>query len=459
VTLSDTRGLSDNNSVENNAVENNAIENEVVELSPKDSVLEQDPFYLDLPNLIPQVELNSGFRHTRKGIFVSEDSEHSLISAYQKWLQEQTGKEKAKNEDKCRKRLYGTEDIKLFYLLDGKRCIPGHLLRGYAGEPSTPKKGKNSIPAYQGELLDPVAFLHPKDPFLQKMENVEYKFIPSVGSILYFSSKKATTKVSFDKLQQFADVARASKDLRKRFPEIVYSLRDCIKPLKELLATARPKKGKAPSIIPNEFAKLKPSLALTHGSLTFLLDKDSNLLATYHSKGPAFRKRLLIEIEQLVTQHPLTSVKGFTLLKGKQKNLGKVRIKNASYQLEQNSFFHFLRLLLRSKSKNPLPHFITARDVMLRLISALRASKAPTEEVEKELTGGRRISGRSYRVSGKWVFVVSDKTNIAACFTRKGHYKEEPAPEHKKLKPASTSKAKKRRRARRKPKPQSKGHA
>lgn len=454
MTLSDTQELSDQNTAENKTAEIGSSETETTEVA-----LERDPFYTDIPDLIAQSELNLGFRHTRKGIFVSEECEHHLIDAYQRWLHQQTGKSTTRNEEKCRKRLYGSDDSKLYYLLDGKRCLAGHLLRGNAGEPRTPKKGKNAIPAYQGELLDPLSFLHPNDPFLKKLESVEYKFLPTEGSLLFFSNKKAQVKVSFDRLQQFAELARSSKEIRKKYPSIEGSLRGCIHPLQQLLSSAKPKKGKQSTLLPNAFEKLTPSLALTQGAITFLLNKESHLLASYIAKGPSFKKLILEDIVQLATKHPLTSVKGFTLLSGKQKSLGKVRIKNTSYQLEPSIFFHFVRLILRSKSRNPLPRFLTARDVMLRLVSALKAARVPSDTDERELTGGRRISGRSYLVSGKWVFVVSDKTRIAACFVRKGNQETPAASRQTKPSPQRSgdekSNKKRRRRRRRKPKPQS----
>jgi len=376
---------------------------------------QEDPFLIELPKLLGQTERNLGFRLTSKGVFVTEGFEHYVIESYQRWLKEQTGKENTKNEEKCRKRLFG-ENPKSFYLLDGKKCFFGVFLKGKAETINNSLKNKIHLTAYRGEPIDPKDFLHPKDPYLEKIKNIRIHFSPSQGSFIKVSSKKSEFKIPFEQLRSFAKQARLSEEFCKKYPKAKFSLRECITPLAQILRNSRASKPGSSLFALREHLKLKPNKIAHSAGFSFFFNKEGILLACVQSKNKEFRRKIKEEITALKTKHPLTSIRGFTLLNGKSKHLGKVRIKGNSFFLEPRCFFHFTKLLLRQKKTDT---FIGTKGVMQKLISALQSSKDASPEAEKEFSGGRRISGKNYRVSGKWVFVIQDKNCISGVFINK----------------------------------------
>ena len=371
------------------------------------------PFFLHLARKIGATEAKNTLRICNKGLFVSEDFAEQLAEHYQHWLKEQTGKDIQKASDKYIRKFFGSEQPKTFYLLDGKECFAGMIATESASLWKDIKPSESYIARYQGELLDPENFLHPKDPMLSKVEGVKIEFDPRKGSFFSFAGKKNVVKIENNALVTFSKLLRELPEVKKKFPKFSIALRETLEPIKTILREAKPLPRKLSRVIPAELAKKNPSLALSWGSITILLDKDSHLIGSFLSRGKSSRKMLETEVKALETKAPLTSIRGFTL----NKQLGKIRARDLSLKLSPLALSQFIRLLTsRNNTKKPLPPFITANDVIFKLVSILTHAKDADEALRKELLQGRSPGNRLYRVSGGWIFLITDKTDLASCF-------------------------------------------
>ena len=79
----------------------------------------------------------------------------------------------------------------------------------------------------------------------------------------------------------------------------------------------------------------------------------------------------------------------------------------------------FIKLLIRKKLKKGDKRFLSAKDMVSKLVSLIHKSKDPSKDLLKDLLNGRNAGNRIYKVNGKWVFVIKDKNELVTCFRTK----------------------------------------
>ena len=381
---------------------------------------ETNPFFINLAKSAQESSALEALRICNKGLFISEDYINSLTKHYQDWIKSQTGKEIQKSTDKYLKKFFDSETPKASYLIDGKKCLVGYLANETDNIWNELKPSESKVSRYQGELLDPEWFLHPKDPIFSKLPDIDFEFDSSKGSSVCFKlggqaknkevkskgAKSKEIKIDSASLNQLVKQLRAIKSpaLKK------HTLRDSLLPILAILNQA--KAGRNSSIVPSEVIKKSPSLLLRSKSINIVLDQDNYIIGALNNSGKEFRQNLEKEILALQTKAPLTSIRSFTA----SKSIKKIRAHGMSLKLSPSFLMQFIKLLIRKKTKKGDKRFLSVKDVINKLVSLIHKSKEPSKELLKDLLKGRKQGNSIYKVNGKWVFVIKDKSELVTCF-------------------------------------------
>jgi len=363
-------------------------------------------FFDRLPDFFEQHQILAWFRLTKAGVFVHEEAFEPLLAAYQEWTRRSSDGGDGKSIEKCRKRLFGDQEPTLFYALDGNRCLPGILLSQEQADPKTSR-----IPVYQATLQSTAEYLHPRDPYLLKLDVPKSRMSTHEGFLLEYPLKDKRYEVPEYALREFASVLRGNPQARRTYPELVKTLRGALCPLGEYLKNARGVNTNESQIVPRRF-KGKPGISFVRSKgVTFVLENSKRVIGCYSVKGKALGRFIRTELGE--KQAP--EIRGFAPGSPKKHCIGKTWSQGISFHLELKALLFFLRQLPKaSRNSKRLPTLYSAQDVIERFVGIFRNTK-PADE--RSLLGKlrRRESFAKYRRVGNWIFVIHDKNTITSC--------------------------------------------
>lgn len=394
-------------------------------------------FFSCICDYFSDYECKELFRAVKQGVFVHEDAVDKLLDAYQKWLAQRTESSSEKSAAKCKRRIFGTEEPKLYYLIDGKLCLPGYLAPCEIG--SLFKK----IPVSQASMLDTNEYLHPRDPIFQSLSHVTAVMDPSKGFLLKFESKKRVFWATIDTVKQFAKFANwqdfereeSRKELKdnteskndSRRHERSKPLRDYVAPLQSCVIKSRP--------IANEHKLLIPNLSISRKAnnddkivnyyrfqdVVFIISADNKIDYCYCVDGRNLSA--FVRSEFSIAQTEFRSLLEPTR-KPNPRAIGALSINKKYYLVYMKAFLKFLTMAPKTPPfKKKIPVRYCVMDALRQFVAMAREMKkinAPitsarsadvSSSYSKNSGASKGATNEIWR-SGIWNMVISNTNHI-----------------------------------------------
>ncbi len=364
-------------------------------------------FIATLPNIFSAVEIQQCFRIVSQGVFIHEEIETPVLEAYQNWLKKVTGSSGEKSEAKCRRRLFQNESPKLFYLLDGKLCIPGYLIPC-----DNIQSLKIKIPISQASLMDTTSYLHARDPMLDNLKNIKAEIDPRKGLLLKIKTRNTEYNASVEVLKNFALAAKGSDTLTKELPGLAGPLRACLEPLQVCLNRARYIESATRLLVPKNYAKDPFNNFLKYKHLVFVTNnKQTEILYCYpiaeRSLAKFVREELKLYKNLIYSQQVI----------GKKVNpriLGSIKVKRKEYLVYTRALLRFISSLAKvSTTKKHLPNLYTVEHCVKELIKTLgEAQKEPP--LKNKINRQKQTPSIVFR-NGPWHFSMTKNSHLIDC--------------------------------------------
>ena len=100
-----------------------------IEPAPVEAQKDSVSLFIDkLTDIFERDTVVQNVKKTEKGICVVKEFAEKLPAAYQRFLGDLTGGGSSKSEEKCKKRLFGSDTPSAYYLFEGKQSIFGWLI-------------------------------------------------------------------------------------------------------------------------------------------------------------------------------------------------------------------------------------------------------------------------------------------------------------------------------------------
>ena len=375
----------------------------------KEQEIPNASFFDSVSKLLPRHTVQDNLRVTSKGVFVQETTVATIVETYRDWQQQASGNAEKRSIEKVERKLFGEGERTLFYVLDGKKCLPGYLMLGGVSDPQ-----KANIPRYSANLMDTAEYLHPRDPFLLTLAGVSSRLNPKEGFILEFNSNRRSVSIAEAGLLEFARALRLSPELLEQFPEAAKSLRYCIEPLRNILAQVHEAPAGQRFIVPERYLRRSDICYLRYKTMVFVVE-NNRVCDCYETRGKGLRAFIRKELAALSAANSL-NIRGFEAKSGRPQYLGKLWQRGISFHVHNRAFSGFLRKLSASKNlKKKLPPRITVRQLLERFIPVFQSATAVEEREIHSALGPNRKPLSKYRRSGNWLFVIVDKNVIEDC--------------------------------------------
>ncbi len=355
-------------------------------------------------------EIKSGLRALRSGVFVDEALCIQLFENYRLWRVEVQSSKTTPSDEKCRRRMFGTESPELYYLLDGKLCIPGYLI------PSEQPLDRNSfsIPYSQASLLDAKQYIHPRDRILNDAEGVSLGHGSGKGFYLSLRCGEKQFTVMESGLKSFGLHGRESSKLVQKFPALKGALRDSLQPLREIIRTAKPITSKQKLLIPSSFRAKKGTSLLRCESLVLVMEENTRLIDCFDSRGKSLRALIDEEFQNSKNKR----IGAFELTPKDKRFLAKIKIRGKYFRLHRKAFLEVVRNAHASPTfRKELKPRYTVRDCLQVLGEVMRLADWVSVEEGDGKKGKAKVKKRLQY--GRWVFKTGEKYSIVACEERR----------------------------------------
>lgn len=355
-------------------------------------------------------EIKSGLRALRTGVFIDTKLVPSLVANYRLWRQVVQSANAAPSEEKCYRRLFNTESPELYYLLDGKLCIPGFLI------PSEEILDRNrfSIPYSQASLLDAKFYIHPRDRILEETPGVSQGHGSGKGFYLELSCGDQKFTVYESGLKSFGECARQSSRVLDAYPQLKGALRDSLQPLREILTKAKVIPTKQKLLVPGKYKSKKNARLLRFESLVLVVEKENQLIDCFDTRGKNLRELIKSELAERRNRR----LGAFELTPNDKKYIAKIKIRSKYFRLHRKAFHEVLRSAHSSPGlRRELPTRYTVVDCLQALGEILRLADWVAQE-EKGRQGSKGKVRKRLQF-GRWVFKTAENYSIISCQERR----------------------------------------
>lgn len=272
-------------------------------------------------------DIKQNFRTMKHGFFINETQADNVVEHYRHWLQETTNSESAKSVEKIKRKLFGEELPKLYYILDGKTCIAGYLV-----ERTLEVALQKRVPYSQSVLLETSNYVHPRDPALATLEGVKSSFDQVKGFRFFADTPQGTVQFSTEFLSQFGTTIRNIPTLTKENEALRGPLRGSIPLLIEFLKKSRVAKENQRLLVPTQFQKHPSELFYLTEHVVFVLDQQKNITSCYGLNRKNIKKLISQELAREIKMH-ITNTK---LIFAGDWKIGTIKINHKLYTLHQD---------------------------------------------------------------------------------------------------------------------------
>lgn len=384
-------------------------------------------FLRDLKQLVPREQAGTELRSTPRGVFVHKDYCRELVELYRGFLGRLSHGEADIGFSKCMRRLFGSEEPELFYLVEQKRCMVGSLVPYQQKQPEL-----LGIPTYLGSLSDCADSIHPRDPFLLCVPNLQ---VQASAQGMRFEFKLDQRSFVFDSaaLKTFAAVLGRSESLRsgpsREHGGANPAMRDSLRTVIELLPRLRPVEDDMRLLLPFEALRSKKqSLKIWRlQGLVVLTSRLGEITGIYESEGLNLFYFLKSEWQALKKSQVLRAVTAIQPVHSKDsEHLGSVLVHGRKHMLGEQALVDFVKLVIAKAPGEPdnWRRFSIIECLNLLLDLVMRAEPVPTHQIERCLKTRRQRTGR-HLVNARWIFTVANGSVITAVIDRAT------APDHK----------------------------
>ncbi len=394
-----------------NAVETDASQGKEVE--EQREVISLPIFFKALKELLPHEEIKEKVRATPAGLFIEQGLRVRILEQYQVWLQRQTQGAVAKSERKCMKRLFGSEQPREYYLVEGKACAVGYLIACPLQQPQN-----LSLPYYLGSLTETSSYLHPRDPKLSAMESVTVA-TTSEGAELNIRVKGKTIKAAAPLVAAFQKLAGHSKALSAKYPESQTALRDAARALIKELKRSMVVDKRKHLLVPGRYLRNKRVEFLEAGSLVFAAENGEKLADCYELRAANLNHFIKGEVSHYAGKRHGVRVASIDILPPHARAIGAIRIKGQQYHLAPRCVQDFVERALQSPAlRDVLPERFTVVDCLKLLSNICEQSEEIERRKISHYVDQLQIHGARFRTFERWILVVGDNNTLVRCIEK-----------------------------------------
>ena len=369
-----------------------------------------------LSRVFDPASARASLRTTPHGVFVERNFIPKFFEAYQNWFREKLGREAGLSVQKCFKKFFNTPAPPLYYLVEAKQCMIGHLVRREYQDPQ-----RLGLPTYLGTVDDTRRMLHPRDPMLMYMTNLEVRPTPQGRA---FILKTGRNQWSFDEnvLLEFARLLQRSPGLSARFSGFSGALRDSFKALSEVLEQAKLAPPTQRLLVPGTYARRRDINYIALGTLTFVVEGRNRIVSCYEVGGRTLFRFIKREFSSLSLPQDRRHRPPYEILPARNRDLALFHHRNTSFALHPRSFLEFVRSIMRSRDEgSPLPLRYTVGDCVEALYRIIQSSEPISpQKVSRHL---ERIRTRRPMclINSQWIVVTTQRNRIISCVNRFSH--------------------------------------
>ncbi|NMC62342.1 MAG: hypothetical protein GYA55_04170 [SAR324 cluster bacterium] len=370
-------------------------------------------FLQSLKNQVDPLTAKASLRVTPHGVFVEKTFLPSFFSLYQNWFKEKLGHEAGLSEQKCMKKFFNTPNPPLYYLVEAKQCMIGHLVKREYADPQ-----RLGLPCYLGSVDDTRRMLHPRDPLLMYMSNLQ-SIQGSQGREFILQTAKGKWTFSEKVLVEFARVLQRSPKLSLQFPEYSGALRDSFKVLASVLERARLAPPSQRLLVPHAYRSRKDLNYIAMGGLTFVVEGKTKIIACYEVGGRTLFRFIKMEFALLHRTADKRHRNSVEILPPQNRELALIQARGRTYSLHPRGFIEFVRAIMHSSIEgSALDSRYSVKDCLDEFTRALQnADPIENNKVSRHL-GRIRTNHPHCLITSRWIFVSTLRNRLIACVDR-----------------------------------------
>lgn len=352
-------------------------------------------------------------RVTPHGLFVERNFLNDFFGLYKTWFKEKLGREAGLSEQKCMKKFFNTPGPPLYYLVEAKQCMLGHLVRREYQDPQ-----RLGLPTYLGTVDDTRRMLHPRDPLLMYMSNLEVKQ-GAQGREFILKSGKGQWSFDEDVLLEFARLVQRSPHLAKRFPNQTGALRDSFKALSEVLEQAKLAPPKQRLLVPEAFKSRRDLNYIALGTLTFVVEGRNRIVWCYEVGGKTLFRFIKRECIGLFASQDRKHRSRIEILPARSRDLAAYQHKGRTFMLHPRAFLEFVRIVMHSPIEGSSMQLrYSVKDCLEELYKILEI----TEPIAPDKVARHLEKIRSKRIqcliTSRWILAATQRNRIISCVDR-----------------------------------------
>ena len=337
-----------------------------------------------------------------RGLFVDERGVSAVVERYQAWILRESGGVAQKSVEKCQQWLFDTTAPERLYLVEGKNVLAGFLIPFPVKTPQ-----QHGLPYYLGSLLSTSNYIHPADPQLQGIKNVELRSGPK-GLEAVISRRRDSVVLPEQVLRSFFHLAAGSKFLQRRYPGIEASLPVCFKALVGLAVRAREVPRTFPMLVPFQTKASKASQVRVAGKFMFIEEK-GRIFRVLELNGRHLSDLLRHELNNA----PREKLGLFRLTPKHRDLMGFYEVAGRRTSVHARAFSEFSELIRRSREpREKMNGWHTSADCFEKFSSLYQLSQ-PIEKFK--ISGALErfgVQGDRFRINGGWIFVLSKEGTV-----------------------------------------------
>ena len=372
------------------------------------------PFIRDVKTLFKIEEMKDKLRVTPAGLFIDEGLRPKLIEKYQEWLLKKTQGAVVKSERKCFKRLFGSEEPPEYYLVEGKNCLLGYLVACPVQQPQS-----MGIPFYLGSLTETRNYVHPRDPRLAAMENLELA-ATSDGMELQVQVRGRTYRMQTPFLLTLRELAEHSPHLLRQFPELPHALRETVRAAVKLLKRAALVEKKQQILVPQRLANAKQMFFLRSGTLVFAAERGERLVECYELKGASLNHLIRQDLRAVTGgQKRGAHLGSLEIIPRDPRRIGSLRIRGEQFFVAPRALQDFVERVL---DYPPLRSRLPARYTVAMCIEEFCVICQQSEQIAKAKIARHveqlKLKANRFYTYERWLLVIGDGNTILRCIDK-----------------------------------------
>jgi hypothetical protein len=341
-------------------------------------------------------------RVVSKGLFVDSRSVSAIVELYHAWLLKESAGSVDKPVDKCFQWLFEGREPERLYVIEGKKSLVGHVIPIPLTVPQ-----QFGLPFYLGSLLSADTYLHPSDPEIAKLSKVEVRH-GKLGAEFVVSTRGARIAISEQMVKAFAQLAKTSRFMERRYPESTKSLVGALTVLVALLKRSRPLSRHFPIVVPYDVRNSKTKNVRMAGKFMFIEEKGT-LLRILELNG----RNLSDFLRQELTKAPRDKLGSFKLTPKHRDLMGFYEAFGRRRSVHARAFAEFEEAIRRTRdTKERFAGFFSATECFEKFSSYYQLSQPIEVGKIRGALERHGVSGHSFQLYGGWIFVFDTSQTI-----------------------------------------------